>query len=278
LFHPRRAIRDQTGYITDVYEELHSLSDERILDLVRRFLIFVSSDKGRERVSELTEFLNERGIKALSYEDIDQEGLEAFERGEYQVLVGISSYRNPIARGIDMPHVVRYAVFDGVPKIVIHLNIDANINHLLWAVMSIRSLIAKNLKDLTPKVDRWIQSLRRYSFLSEDFIGKNKELNERVEGLKREITEFLKREEIRNLVASSEEITLREENGEYTLVVSDVTGYIQASGRVSRMFAGGITKGLSYVIVDDKKAFNNLVRKVRWFGEDIKFLKAWSEE
>ena len=264
--------------IVDVYEEVSSPSEERILELVKKLgkggLIFVSADKGRERVNELTEFLNKRGVKALSYEDIGQEGLDAFERGEYEVLVGISSYRNPIARGIDMPHVVRYALFDGVPKIVIHFNIDANVNHLLWAVMSIRSIIAKKYKDIIPRVDRWIQSLRRYSFISEDFIEKNKELKERVDNLKREVTEFLKEKEIRDLIASSEEITLREEQGEYTLVVSDVTGYIQASGRVSRMFAGGITKGLSYILVDDKKAFNNLIRKVRWFGEEINFLKA----
>ncbi len=264
--------------IVDVYEEVSSSSEERILELVKRLgkggLIFVSADKGRERVNEITEFLNKRGVKALSYEDMGQEGLDAFERGEYEVLVGISSYRNPIARGIDMPHVVRYALFDGVPKIVIHLNIDANVNHLLWAVMSIRSIIAKRYKDIITRVDRWIQSLRRYSFISEDFIEKNKELKERVDNLKREVTEFMKGKEIRDLIASSEEITLREEKGEYTLVVSDVTGYIQASGRVSRMFAGGITKGLSYILVDDKKAFNNLIRKVRWFGEEINFIKA----
>ncbi len=263
--------------IVDVYENIEGDTLEKIAELIKKFgnggLIFVSTDKGRERVIEITRFLNERGIKALSYEDVDQEMLSAFERGNYDVLVGISSYRNPIARGIDMPHVVRYAVFDGVPKIVIHLNIEANINHLMWAIMSIRPLIAKNLKDLTPKVDKWIQTLRRYSFLSEDFIERTQDLKERIENLKKEVVEFLKKEKVAKLILSSEEVTLREEEGEFILVVSDVTGYIQASGRVSRMFAGGITKGLSYILVDDSKAFNNLVRKVRWFNEDIKFLE-----
>ncbi len=264
--------------IVDVYERTEGDTSEKVAELIKRFgkggLVFVSSDKGRERVIELTKYLNDRGIKALSYEDVDQDMLSAFEKGEYDVLVGISSYRNPIARGIDMPHVVRYAIFDGVPKIVIHLHIEANVSHLLWAIMSIRPLIAKNLKDLTPQVDRWIQTLRRYSFLSEDFIERTQDLKDRIENLKREVIEFLKKEEVAELIRSSEEVTLREEEGEFILVVSDVTGYIQASGRVSRMFAGGITKGLSYMLVDDTKAFNNLVRKVRWFNEDIRFIEA----
>ncbi|RLF25386.1 MAG: reverse gyrase, partial [Thermoprotei archaeon] len=47
--------------------------------------------------------------------------------------------------------------------------------------------------------------------------------------------------------------------------------YIQASGRTSRMFAGGISRGASIVIVDDKKVFEGLVRKSRWIVEDIEW-------
>ena len=264
--------------IVDVYETVRGDTADRVISLVKRFggggLIFVSSDKGKERVNYLTERLKKSGVRALSYEEVDQKALESFERGDYDVLVGISSYRNPIARGIDMPHVVRYAIFDGVPKIVIRLNIETNINHLLWATMSLRSIIAKKMKEYTPKIDKWIQYLRRYSFITEEFIDKTEDLKTRVENLRKEVIEFLRKEEIVKLITSSEEITLREEGDEYILVVSDVTGYIQASGRVSRMFAGGITKGLSYILVDDKKAFNNLVKKVRWFNEDIKFVSA----
>ncbi len=56
------------------------------------------------------------------------------------------------------------------------------------------------------------------------------------------------------------------------MVVSDATGYLQASGRVSRMYAGGITKGLSLVLVDDTATFKHLLRKVKWFSDEIKFL------
>ena len=45
---------------------------------------------------------------------------------------------------------------------------------------------------------------------------------------------------------------------------------IQASGRTSRLYAGGISKGLSVVLVDDKATFESLKKKLLWLG-DIKF-------
>ena len=47
--------------------------------------------------------------------------------------------------------------------------------------------------------------------------------------------------------------------------------YIQASGRTSRMYAGGITKGLSIVIVDDAKLLEGLIRRSKWVIEDIEW-------
>ncbi|RTZ68583.1 MAG: reverse gyrase, partial [Aquificaceae bacterium] len=41
--------------------------------------------------------------------------------------------------------------------------------------------------------------------------------------------------------------------------------------RTSRLYAGGLTRGFSLVLVDDKKAFNNLRKKVKWFSDEIEF-------
>lgn len=46
------------------------------------------------------------------------------------------------------------------------------------------------------------------------------------------------------------------------MIVSDATGYLQASGRTSRMYAGGLSKGLSIVLVDERRAFKHLIKKV----------------
>ncbi len=262
--------------VVDLYEETEDL-DSSLVEKIRKLggggLVFVSSDMGKEAVNRVVKLLRKNKIKAKSYEEVKD--FSEFERGKVDVLVGISSYRNPLVRGLDLPHVVRYAVFYGVPKITVSLNIETSLSHLLWALLSIRHSVAKEMKERLQEVDRWIQTLRRYSFISEDFIERTPDLAKRIETLRKEIGSFLLSEDVRRLIETSEEITLRRnEEGEYTIVVADVTGYLQASGRTSRMYAGGITKGLSYLLVDDLRALNNLMRKVRWFNEDVKFMPA----
>ena len=260
--------------IVDLYEEAEDL-DRALLDWVKKLgdggLVFVSSEKGRDGVERVVKDLRKAGIKAKAYDEIKD--FTAFEKGKVQVLVGISSFRNPLARGIDLPHAVRYAVFYGVPKIVIRLNIETSVAHLLWALLSLRPLVVKRLKDRVKEFDGWIQRLRRYSFISEEFIDRTPDLGKRIEDLRNSIRTFLLLPEVKRLIEESEEISLRQEGDDYVLSVADVTGYLQASGRTSRMYAGGITKGLSVVLVDDRRAFYNLTKKVRWFNEDVVFRK-----
>jgi len=51
------------------------------------------------------------------------------------------------------------------------------------------------------------------------------------------------------------------------IITADITGYIQASGRSSRFYKGHLTKGLSLLLVGDKKAFYSLRKKLKWFSE-----------
>ncbi|WP_457601049.1 reverse gyrase, partial [Hydrogenivirga sp.] len=92
--------------ITDVYEEAEDI-DRALVDRVKRFggggLIFVSSDAGKEGVDKVLKLLKKAKIKAKSYEELKD--FSEFEKGKVQVLVGISSYRNPLVRGLDLPHV-----------------------------------------------------------------------------------------------------------------------------------------------------------------------------
>lgn len=258
--------------VVDAYQE----GTHNFLDWVKRLggggLLFVSSDKGKEEVDRVVNILRGEGISAVSYEELKEETLKDFEEGKIQLLVGIASYRNPLARGLDLPHVIRYALFLGVPKIVISLKFETNLSHLLWALSSIRSYIVKKLPQHMQKVDNWISQLRRYQYLTEEFVEERPDLKERLDQLRSQIGEFLSSEELVRIMSESEEITLRKTEEGYQLVVSDATGYLQASGRTSRMYAGGVTKGFSLIFVDDKKAFHHLVKKVRWFSDDINFL------
>jgi reverse gyrase len=258
--------------ILDTFCDYNTNLPNLIQKLGKGGLVFVSSDQGKEGVEEVVNMLKSQGIEAVSYEDLGEEEIKQFEEGKIWVIVGIASYRNPLARGFDLPHVVRYSIFYGVPKIVISLKFEKNLSHLLWALVSIRPLIAKKLPSHISKLDCWIAQIKRYQYLSEEFISEKPSLLKTVEGLKNELHLFFASSEVLKILQESEEVTLRKTEDGFILVVSDATGYLQASGRTSRMYAGGITKGLSIVMVDDIIAFNHLQKKIRWFSEDIKFV------
>jgi reverse gyrase len=265
--------------VVDLYEDINSTPLEDWIRLLGKGgLLFVPSDRKKEFVEEVVAYLQERGIRAVSYEKVDDGVLREYEEGKVDLLVGIASYRNPLARGIDLPHVIRYALFYGVPKIVISLKFEQNLSHILWALMSIRSLLAKKIPHKLREVDRWLESLRRYQYLSEDFLRDKPELLKKIDRLREEVGSFLASEELLELMQASEEITLRKTEEGYQMVVSDATGYLQASGRTSRMFAGGISRGISLVLVDDPRAFRHLIKKVKWFNEDIEFRVFRKEE
>jgi reverse gyrase len=256
--------------VEDIYEEVEDLNKtlvERVKRLGKGGLVFLSSDFGKEYVDEVKNLLINEGISAESYDNLTPEVLEKYQKGEIFVLIGISSYRNPLARGLDLPEVIRYAIFYGVPKIVVNLDLEGNVRHLLIALASIRPLVArdKNLEKHVANLDRWMKTLKRYSSM----------LNpprDKVEELRNIIKAFILSPEVYEKIKSADDIAIREENGKWVLVVSDITGYLQASGRTSRLYVGGISKGLSYILVEDKKVFNNLVRKSRWwFSTDIIF-------
>lgn len=257
--------------VVDVYTKKDYPLHEWIKKLGKGGLLFVPADVGREKIAEILKELEAKNINAISYEDITENTIKKFESGEIDVIVGIASYKNPLARGFDLPHVIRYALFWGVPKIVISLKFETNTSHLLWALSSLRSTIAKSLPQYITKVDKWISELKHYQYLSENLLSTKPWLQEKLKRLKQEISVFLNSDTFINLISSSNEVTLRWTQEGYYMVISDATGYLQASGRTSRMFAGGVTKGLSLLFVDDEKAFAHLQKKLRWFSEDIKF-------
>ena len=260
--------------IVDTYT--NECSIKSLTKFIKKFgnggLIFVSSDYGKEKVNEIVLHLNRLNLKAISYEELDDMSLNDFRQGKISVIVGISSYRNPLARGFDEPAATKYVIFFGVPKITISLNFESNLSHLLWALVSIRGFIIKNFNEYSKDIENWIKLLKKYQFITEDFLQRKLELKNRIENLKSQIFSFLNSKKIIDLLNKSNEIILKKDDKGYSLAVSDVTGYLQASGRSSRMYPGGITKGLSLVLVDDNKAFNHLLKKVRWFSEDINFV------
>ena len=211
--------------------------------------------------------------------------LDAFISGECEILIGVASYRSPLARGLDLPERVRYAIFAGVPKFRIKLSVEERFSP------SKAIILLANLRDFLSeeeqlKVDAYIARLRRISsMVSREEVKKIVECIDseiKLSGFLGSVQKFfievrdfirklLAREDIKRAIKESPYLSLRVENGEAFLVIPDPVAYIQASGRTSRMYAGGVSKGLSVVVVDDEKAFRGLMSEVLWFDEDIEW-------
>ena len=230
--------------------------------------IFISSDYGKDYVDKVVDYLNENGINSVSYEEFTSENQEKFIRGEIQAAVGISSYRNPLARGIDIPQAVRYAIFIGVPKMEFSVKLTLTPVKLFGILLTLRNLIPESEQ---VKISQYLTYLKRYLSLREEDITKYSRLKERLTEIKEYIQSYFNNPEFMEKVRHSEEVTLKEKNGELYIVIGDAAGYIQASGRTSRMFAGGLTKGICFMFVDDIKALNSLKKRVLFFLEDISF-------
>ncbi|WP_457644242.1 reverse gyrase [Persephonella sp.] len=263
--------------IEDLYEkpeDVWETSVERIKKLGSGGLVFLSSSETRETLERYVRFLNEKGINAISYENL-MDSLEKFRSGEIPVVVGFASYRNPIARGLDLPDVIRYALFVGVPKLQFNIRFEEEFIHLYYFMLTLTPfLIKKKLVDPQEvrQLYEYINFLKVYAFIPEEKLDREKA--ERLREIQVYVKSIVEKPEVFDQIKDSPEITLKKTDEGFILITADVTGYIQASGRTSRLYAGGLTKGLAYLLVDDEKAFYSLQKKVRWFSEDIQFKPA----
>ncbi|MEM5874558.1 MAG: reverse gyrase [Candidatus Aenigmatarchaeota archaeon] len=243
--------------------------DANIVDLIKKIgsggLIFVPMSKGSDFGKEVENKLKENGINALFLDSKKKNILKKFENGEIDVLIGIGSYRSPLARGIDLPLRIRYAIFYGVPRIEIRLNYENSPPKMILLLRNILPFLEDNYQKA--KVQYFIDKLSSIytKFLYEGYID---------EKLMNEVNNFLSsiiNKEFIEKIEKTEFASIIRKNEDFYLFVSDPLAYIQGSGRTSRLFVGGISKGLSILIIDDKKAFNDLKKKISIFIDDLEF-------
>jgi len=263
--------------IKDYYLKAEGSMEEQVLKIIEKFgsgcLVFVPSTHGKKYMNQLNDFLNTHGIKSYSYVKMDEEMLEKFQNGEYEVLIGIASFRSPLARGIDIPERIRYVIFAGVPRMEIKLSCEeCNPVKLLVLLKNIREFLEAPLQEKTNQLINTLQKVLPVSKQTIENIKLAFEKNVQLEGFDEyvrrivlDVRNFLKEAispKIIEAIAKSEEVSIKQKDDEFYLVVADPVAYIQASGRSSRMFAGGITRGASFIIVDDDKAFNALRKQL----------------
>jgi len=287
------------GYrnIVDIYTKLRKNEEilEKTVKIVKEIgsggLIFIPVDKGAEYVKKVTEALNRNNIKAASTTQVKRRLLEDFRNGKYDVLVGIASFKSPLTRGIDLPETVKYALFVGVPKMKISLDI---MEFRPYKAIILLSNLREYVKEESEKnaIDRQISKIKRlFASVGEEELMEVIEAeksNIKLEGykwiLQKTISEtielaqnLLNRKSIRSKIKKSPYLDI-EEGEKPVIIVPDVVAYLQASGRTSRLYAGGVSKGMSITIIDNEKAFNGLMRNIKWYIEDVEFKKYKKDE
>jgi reverse gyrase len=229
-------------------------------------LIFLSEEFTKEDILDYISFLEKNNIRAISYEKFNQKNINLFKEGEIKVIVGFSNIRNPLTRGIDLPHIIRYSIFIGVPRFKINLEPTYSPKQLLLLYLTLKEYLSENLDFFND-----LKFLRKYSFLNEDQIINNQNLKSKIEKIRENINNLIKEEDFLKKIENDTDLNIIKKDGRLFLIVSDPRGYIQASGRTSRLYPLGLTQGLSILLIDDKKSFDNLKYKLKVLGYDLKF-------
>ena len=241
--------------ITNIYAEAEdpvAQTTEIIHKMGKGGLIFVPTDKGKAFAEQLVAELGKKGIKAvLATGDNVSTVLPDFQAGKIDALVGMAAYYGAIVRGIDLPETVRYAIFTGVPKFKFNLRFEGAPEGRIAYLLDV---VADHIDD-----EKEASELRRLA----NRVRRMRRAEE-VEKARQILAEYFSDRAFLERVKESDEVAIVEENGEIKILIADAKTYIQASGRTSRMFAGGVTEGASFVLVDDKRVFKQLERYLRY--------------
>jgi len=268
--------------IVDCFVEATNIK-EKVFELVENFgtgcLIFVPMDKKSEFAKDLEEFLTKKGIKVKAFLKPDKKVFEDFKVGNLDALIGMVTSKSPLVRGIDLPVRIRYAIFAGVPKFVVRIRIE-EFHPTKWLMLlnNIQQAIKEEYKEEYQYLVTNLIKIRTLNVEQLKAIRNALIENKNLEGFlefSRKVAlngigffkKILKDEGVLKAIKESPTISFSEREGEYSFLIPDSISYIQASGRTSRLYIGGVTKGLSIVIVDEEKAFNSLKKDLSYFEE-----------
>jgi len=272
-----------TTYLRNIEEVYELTSKEKLFEksvfwikkLGKGGFVFLNEDFRKEDLNNYLEFLKSQSIEAISYEKFNHKNQKAFLEDKINVVIGFSNIRNPLTRGIDLPQKVRYALFLGVPKFKLPLKVSYSPLHLFLLALSLREIIED--KSI---IERRINFLKKISFLKEEVVLTDENLKKKIEPIKEEFSQIIQDPNFLEKAKTHPRITLEKnqdnpslDGRQVYLIVSDPRGYLQASGRTSRLFPLGLTKGLSLILVENEKTLNHLKDKLKILGYEANLKK-----
>ncbi len=215
----------------------------RILDsLGSGGLIYARSSEDAEKLYEQIKNKYRVGI-ATGGRSAD---FDRFAKGELDYLIGTAYYYGTLVRGLDLPERIRFAIFVGCPVFRVKLE---DVDTASPGVLRVLALIYKDV----PEVEKFIPHLQQ--------IDQKPEI---AEELKKVLKPLIERGE-----KATKDVVVRK--GE--IIFPDVRTYIQGSGRTSRLFAGGITKGASFLLESDEEVLSAFIERAKYFDIEFKSLE-----
>jgi len=216
-----------------------------LCDILKRMgsggLIYARSTEEAERLYELLKDKFKVGIVTAG----KKKDFELFEKGELDYLIGTAYYYGTLVRGLDLPERIRFCIFYGAP--IFRVKVE-DIDTASVGVIRTLAMIFRTHEE----VKKFIPYLAVIDKRPQDF-----------EELKKILKRLLE-------VGGVEEKDIVVRKGE--IIFPDVRTYIQGSGRTSRLFAGGITKGASFLLEKDLEILKAFVERAKFYDIEFKSL------
>ena len=215
---------------------------EKVKEILRKFgrggLIFAQDLKTAE---ELYNILKDE-FKVGLVSAVEKKAFNEFKEGNIEILVGVSAPYGALIRGLDLPEIIRYAVFYGIPMFKV------------------------GVKDVDSASPRVLKVLCHLFGLSEyvNLVERNEEIQRKA---REEIKKIFESGKLEEKIKAKD--VLIEDN---YIIFPDVRTYIQGSGRTSRLYVGGITKGASFLFEEEKR-LEVFKFRARFYDIDFKSLE-----
>ncbi|MEM4496358.1 MAG: reverse gyrase [Archaeoglobaceae archaeon] len=200
--------------------------------------------KSNEEARKLYEILSKKFKVGIAVAG-NSKDVKRFAEGYLDVLVGTSYYYGILVRGIDLPERIKYSIFVGCP--VFKLRVE-DIDSANSRILKTLALLYKE----KPEMETFVRNLEKI---------------DRDEELQRSLREVLKKL-IETPEGSFRDVIVR--RGE--IIFPDIRTYIQGSGRTSRLFSGGVTKGASFLLESDSEILKAFVERAKYYEINFKTL------
>ncbi len=205
-------------------------------------LIYAKSSEEAEKLYEILKDEFKVGIVTAGR----KKDFDLFAKGEIDYLIGTAYYYGTLVRGLDLPERIRFCVFYGAP--VFRVRVE-DVDNASVGIIKVLAMIFRDNEE----VKKFIPYLAVIDKRPED-----------LEQLKSILKKLIERGEVKE-----RDIVVRK--GE--IIFPDIRTYIQGSGRTSRLFAGGITKGASFLMEEDAEVFNAFIERAKFYDIEFKSLE-----